>query len=123
MTRLTVFYDPACGLCTASAAWLDRQPQVVPLDLVPGGQNEAISRLATGDLVVVADSGEVWRGTKAWIMTLWALADYRDLAETMAGSVFGPLARQVFENISKNRASLSGLLGLQPEACPLKGTR
>uniref|UniRef100_UPI0038D3E06E thiol-disulfide oxidoreductase DCC family protein n=1 Tax=Streptomyces shenzhenensis TaxID=943815 RepID=UPI0038D3E06E len=77
---LTVLYDAECSLCTFLRDWLGRQPQLVPLDLVPAGSEEARRRFpdldhsATLDEVtVVGDAGQVYRDTAAWIVVLWAL--------------------------------------------------
>jgi predicted DCC family thiol-disulfide oxidoreductase YuxK len=42
--RLTVLYDAGCSLCTFLRDWLLRQPQLVPLELVPAGSDEARRR-------------------------------------------------------------------------------
>ena len=42
--RLTVLYDAECSLCTFLRDWLVRQPQWVPLELVPAGSAEARRR-------------------------------------------------------------------------------
>ena len=46
MTALAVSYDARCGLCCAVAAWLDRQPKLVPLTCRPasGDAEELIRR-------------------------------------------------------------------------------
>ena len=36
------------------------------------------------DLVVIAYTGEMWAGDSAWLMVLWALAEYRGWAHTPA---------------------------------------
>ncbi len=77
MTRLTVRYDPRCGLCCALRDWIGRQPQLVPVDCRPSTEPGA-------DLRVVADTGEVWEGDSAWLMVLWALSNYRHLANGLA---------------------------------------
>ncbi|MEK2479529.1 hypothetical protein [Streptomyces noursei] len=43
--RLTVLYDAHCPLCAFLRDWLARQRQLVPLDLVPAGTQEARQRL------------------------------------------------------------------------------
>ncbi|GLP67920.1 MULTISPECIES: DCC1-like thiol-disulfide oxidoreductase family protein [unclassified Streptomyces] len=85
--RLTVLYDAECSLCAFLRDWLVRQPQLVPLELVPAASEEARRRFpgldhgATLDeITVVGDSGQVYRGTAAWIVTLWALREHRGLA-------------------------------------------
>ncbi|MBL8222205.1 MAG: hypothetical protein JNL62_23415, partial [Bryobacterales bacterium] len=55
MKNLKVYFDGRCGLCVAMVRWLDRQRQLVPLHCLP-------KQAGVDDLVVVADSGEYWRG-------------------------------------------------------------
>ncbi|MEU0743671.1 DUF393 domain-containing protein [Streptomyces sp. NPDC006134] len=89
--RLTVLYDAECPLCTFLRDWLVRQPQLVPLDLVPAGSAGARRRFpgldhrATLDeITVVGDAGQVYRGAAAWVVTLWALRAYRPLAHRLS---------------------------------------
>ena len=97
---LTVLYDAECGLCTFLRDWLGRQPQLVPLDLVPAGSAEARRRFpdldhsATLDEVtVVGDAGQVYRDTAAWIVVLWALREQRPLAHRLSTPAGARLAR------------------------------
>ena len=119
MTRLTVFYDARCGLCCAVRSWLARQPQLMPLDCRPKGargpSKGATPHTDNDDLVVVADSGEVWSGDSAWLMVLWALADYRSWSYRLAGPMLLPTARALFATLSEYRGSLSCRLGLTPD--------
>ncbi|QOV36073.1 DUF393 domain-containing protein [Streptomyces ferrugineus] len=88
---LTVLYDAQCSLCTFVRDWLVRQPQLVPLEMVPAGSDEARRRYpgldhgATLDeITVVGDAGQVYRGGAAWIVTLWALREHRGLAHRLS---------------------------------------
>jgi hypothetical protein len=105
---LVVFYDPRCGLCCAVRSWLAQQPQLVPLECRPKANG-------VDDLMVVADSGEMWSGDTAWLMVLWALADYRDWSYRLASPLLLPTARSLFAKLSKYRGTLSCSLGLTPE--------
>ena len=105
MTRLTLFYDDRCGLCCAMRDWIGRQPQLVPVDCEPKPD-------AQEDLVVVADSGEMWSGDSAWLMVLWALAEYRHWAYRLASPLLLPTARKVFAQISAYRGAISCQFGL-----------
>jgi predicted DCC family thiol-disulfide oxidoreductase YuxK len=116
---LTVIYDPRCGLCTQIKAWLVRQPAYVALRLLAAGSAEARERfpmIPVGDLAVVSDSGQVWRGDNAWIVCLWALCEYREWAARLASPVLRPLARQAFAAVSQHRFALSRFLGLTSES-------
>ena len=60
-----------------------QQDALVPIQFVESRSSEAQRRfpqLPVDELAVVADTGEVWLGTRAWIVCLWALRGYRDLA-------------------------------------------
>ena len=67
-------------------------------------------------MAVLSDTGEVWTGDSAWLIVLWALDDYRDWSYRLARPELLPLARQAFATLSKNRAELSGWLGLTADA-------
>nr|WP_240118686.1 MULTISPECIES: DUF393 domain-containing protein [unclassified Streptomyces] len=97
---LTVLYDAGCALCTFLRDWLARQPQLVPLELVPAGSQEARRRFADLDhratreeVTVVGDAGQVYRGAAAWIVVLWALRRHRPLAHRLAAGPGARLAR------------------------------
>lgn len=98
--RLTVLYDADCPLCVHLRHWLLRQPQLVPLDLVPAGSAEARQRFPDLDhgstlreITVVGDGGQVYRATDAWIVCLWALAEHRPRAHWLATPAGRPFAQ------------------------------
>jgi predicted DCC family thiol-disulfide oxidoreductase YuxK len=100
MNRLTVLTDPNCPLCSRFADWLQRQPLLVPLELVPAGSTAARERFPMLDhgrtlqeVTVVGDDGAVWTNEHAWVMCLWATRHYRGLAERLARPSMLPLAR------------------------------
>ncbi|EGX55146.1 hypothetical protein SZN_34392 [Streptomyces zinciresistens K42] len=97
---LTVLYDAQCALCAFVRDWLARRPQLVPLETVPAGSDEARRRFpgldhaATLDeITVVGDAGQVYRGGAAWIVTLWALREHRGLAHRLSTPAGARLAR------------------------------
>ncbi|GAA0801641.1 thiol-disulfide oxidoreductase DCC family protein [Spirilliplanes yamanashiensis] len=98
----TVLYDAGCPICRAAHHWLAGRPQLVPLTFVPAA-SPAARRLFPGldhartlrDITVVADTGEVYAGDAAWLACLWALADYRALADRLARPDLLPTARRV----------------------------
>ena len=71
--------------------------------------------LQTGELAVVAETGEVWMGDRAWVVCLWALRDYRDLAVRLSSPGLLRLAQEAFHLVSRNRSALSSLLRLKSE--------
>ncbi|CAL9548617.1 hypothetical protein SUDANB108_04416 [Streptomyces sp. enrichment culture] len=98
--RLTVLYDAECSLCAFLRDWLLRQPQLVPLEPVPAGSEEARRRFpdldhgATLDeITVVGDAGQVYRGPAAWVVTLWALRAHRPLAHRLSTPAGARLAK------------------------------
>jgi predicted DCC family thiol-disulfide oxidoreductase YuxK len=120
MRRLTVLYDAGCGFCVRCKDWLERQPQLVPLDLVPARSAEARRRFPAlraeeDELVVVSDDGGVYRDTDAWLMCLYALDDFREWALWLAEPGRRPLARRVFGWLTANRGGIASLAGLRPE--------
>jgi len=46
MSSLTVLYDPHCGLCRRVHAWLEEQPKLVPLVLVPVKSEEGTKSIS-----------------------------------------------------------------------------
>ncbi|AZQ36942.1 DUF393 domain-containing protein [Streptomyces cyaneochromogenes] len=89
--RLTVLYDADCSLCSFVRDWLVKQPQLVPLELVPAGSEEARRRhpgldhgATLDEITVVGDAGQVYQGPAAWIVTLWALREHRPLAHRLS---------------------------------------
>ena len=118
VTSLTITYDARCGLCTSAKDWILRQEPLVGVEFLASGSAEARRRfpqLPPGELAVVGDTGEVWLGNHSWIVCLWALRDYRDLAYRLSSPFLKPMARQAFALVSRNRAALSNLLGLRSE--------
>jgi hypothetical protein len=109
VTRLTVHYDARCGLCCAVRNWIAHQPQLVPVECRP-------APAPAEELVVSADTGEVWRGDSAWLMVLWALSDYRAWSYRLASPALLPAARQTFAALSRYRGVLSCRLHLPTDA-------
>ncbi|WP_328461783.1 DUF393 domain-containing protein [Actinoplanes sp. NBC_00393] len=108
----TVLYDAGCPICRTAHLWLDRRDQLVPLEFVPAASAEARHRFPTldhaatlRDLTVIADTGSVYTGDGAWLACLWALADYRGLADRLAGPSMLPLARSFIAAASAVRRS------------------
>lgn len=108
MTRLLVYYDSGCGMCSRLAQWLREQRQLVPLECAPKPRGAS-------DLTVLSDTGDVWLGDSAWLIVLWALEEYRDWAYRLARPELLPLARHAFAMISKNRTALSNWFGLKSD--------
>ncbi|MCB5169970.1 DUF393 domain-containing protein [Streptomyces bambusae] len=98
--RLTVLYDAHCPLCVHIRQWLLGQRWLVPLALVPAGSFEARRRFPQLDheatlreITVIGDRGQVYTGTDAFIVCLWALAEHRPKANWLATPAGRPFAR------------------------------
>jgi len=120
LARVTVLFDARCNLCRTARSWLERQPQLVPLEFVAAGSEQARRRfpfldpeLTLEDLTVVGDGGEVWVGAKAWVVCLWALEGRRGLAQRLSSPALMPQARAVITFVSRHRRAL----GPYVEAC------
>lgn len=123
MKALYVLYDAECALCRRCRAWLEARPAFVELRFVALQSGEAARRFPgigawdpRGQLLVVSDGGDVYRGPQAWIMCLYALREYREWSQRLAHPALLPLARRFCELVSENRLSISRLLaGGDPE--------
>jgi predicted DCC family thiol-disulfide oxidoreductase YuxK len=118
VSSFTILYDADCGLCTSTKDWIRQQVSLVGLQFVATGSPAARKRfpqLRAGELAVVSNTGQVWLGDHAWIVCLWALRDYRDLAFRLTGPLLSLLAREAFSVVSKNRLALSSMLRLRNE--------
>lgn|SRR5262245_8060472 len=116
MKELTVLFDPNCGLCKRAQAWLITRPKFVELVFVPAGSAEARARYprlnhdpTLTDLTVISDNGAVYRASKAWLMCLWALREYREWALRLSTPELLPTAKRVISMISQNRYQLEGV--------------
>lgn len=95
--HLTVLYDADCPLCVHIRHWLLGQRWLVPLRLIPAGSHEAQRRYPQLDhaatlreITVIGDAGQVWTGTDAFIVCLWALVEHRPKANWLATPAGGP---------------------------------
>jgi predicted DCC family thiol-disulfide oxidoreductase YuxK len=118
MTALTVLYDPNCGLCRRAHEWLEQQRKLIELIFVPCQSEEARIRfphldhnLTANDLTVIGDRGEVFMGPKAWLMVLWALAQYREWSYRLSSPALLPTTRRVVSTISQHRYQIGRAVG------------
>lgn len=122
MTQLTIFYDLRCGLCCRVKAWMQRQRAYVNLRFLPFDSPTAIAVLPElpdldpeGQIVVYADTGEVYQGSEAWITCLWSLRGWRGWARRFSRPEWHPVMNHICHIISSNRLKLSQLFCLTPE--------
>ncbi|MFD6888928.1 thiol-disulfide oxidoreductase DCC family protein [Streptomyces sp. NPDC059957] len=111
--HLTVLYDANCPLCVHIRHWLIGQRRLVPLRLVPAASAEAQRRYPRLDhastlkeITVIGDSGQVWTGTDAFIVCLWALAEHRPKANWLATPAGRPFARAAMYTASTWREAV-----------------
>lgn len=123
-TTLTVLHDPGCPLCSRFRSWLESQPLLVPLRLVPAGSPQARSLFPTLDhertlreITVVGDDGAVWTQEHAWVMCLWATRRFRAMAERLAHPAWLPLARGAAASAAGVRHLLGTGGGGYPDGC------
>lgn len=115
ITKLTLLYDSRCQLCVHCRVWMAAQPSYVEIEYL--STNSTVARERYGDipwlgeeLVIVADTGDIWAGSAAFIVALWALRDWRHWSFRLTGSMLSPLAERFFLQISKKRHWLGTLL-------------
>ena len=68
--------------------------------------------LTAKDLTVIGDQGQVYMGPKAWLMVLWALAQYREWSYRLSSPELLPTTRRVVSLISQNRYQIGRVTGL-----------
>jgi predicted DCC family thiol-disulfide oxidoreductase YuxK len=97
----TVLYDEGCPICRTAHHWLQSRDQLVPLEFVPAGSADARRRFpgldhaaTLRDLTVITDGGLVYVSDGAWLACLWALTDYRGMAERLGSPRLLPAARR-----------------------------
>ncbi|MFE4332994.1 MULTISPECIES: thiol-disulfide oxidoreductase DCC family protein [unclassified Streptomyces] len=127
--RLTVLYDAQCSLCVHLRRWLMKQRQLVPLDLVPAASDEARRRFpgldhagTLDEITVIGDRGQIYRGTDAWIVCLWALAEHRPRSHWLATPAGRPFARATVLAAAKYRSLTATPCGDGDSACTAPGS-
>lgn len=119
LSTLYVLYAARCGLCASIKQRLEWQPKFVGLVFVPAGSAAAAHLLQDlppplpDDLIVVSNTGCVWRGDHAWLMVLWALRDFRGWVRRLSTPALLPFARAAFAALSHGRGTLSACLRLE----------
>ncbi len=130
MKRLYVLYDGACGVCCRAVARLAWEPAYIELRFAPAGSEVARAKFGealrgeTGrQVVVIADSGEVYRGASAWIMVLYALRRWRPLAMRLATPTWRPWVERAIDFIGRHRQGMSRMIGCGADHAVLQGVR
>lgn len=117
MQDLFVLFDEKCELCRRCKDWLQTQKQRLFLTFIPATSAEARSlfpdlnhEMTLNELTVIGDNGAVYHGTKAWLMCLWALEDYRSWSYRLSTPESMPMAKRIITAISENRTAINKLL-------------
>ncbi|MEO7300724.1 MAG: DCC1-like thiol-disulfide oxidoreductase family protein [Verrucomicrobiota bacterium] len=114
MEKLFILYDANCQFCLRCRSWLETQPAYFVFKFIPARSSEAHRPLpgiekyeSANELIVVSEDGAVYQGPAAFIMCLYALADFREWSLRLSSPLLLPFARQMFEFISSNRLAVS----------------
>jgi predicted DCC family thiol-disulfide oxidoreductase YuxK len=117
-----VLYDARCGICSRVRTWMQQQRSFVAVEFIPAGSERARSLFPELDhpdvpreLVVITDQGDVYLDDAAWILCLWALAEYRTWSFRFARGPLRPLARAAWDFLSANRHELARMLSLESD--------
>jgi predicted DCC family thiol-disulfide oxidoreductase YuxK len=117
VNALNVIYDANCPLCRRCREWLLAQQAFITLVFTPlqaldlEDRFPGVGAYEPGkQLVAIADDGGVYVGERAWIMCLYALEDYRELAVRLAQPYAMPFAERICKLISHNRIGISRAL-------------
>lgn len=118
---LTVCYDEQCALCRRCREWLEGQRTNVNVEFVAAGSAEAQERFGDvpwlgADLVVVDECGNLWAGSAAFLMCLWATNEYRGWSYRLSRRGLAPLAERFFHFVSSNRRHIGKVVGSKD--CP-----
>jgi predicted DCC family thiol-disulfide oxidoreductase YuxK len=122
MKKLTIFYDPCCGLCARFRGWLEAQPKRVHVEFLAYDSIEAAERFpgllkigADREVVVLADDGRWWQGTGAWLTCLWTTFEYKDWSFRLAAPILQPFVKKAVHLLSENRLTISRLMRLSTD--------
>ena len=114
MKALYVLFDARCALCRQCRRWLGSQPAFIELRFLALQSPEVSCRFPGIEkfnpfqqLLVVSDAGDVYQGSHAWIMCLYALREYREWSQRLSSPALLPWARRACELVSGNRLALS----------------
>ena len=127
MRRLTLVSGPAWPLGTRVRGWIELQPKHVPIDFLAPGSAALLARFPgiapapEDELVAVSDDGAVWRGDKAWVMTLWAMRRWRPWALKLAAPARLPHARRFVRGVADGRSAPASADSVTPGSEPIAG--
>lgn len=117
-SAMTIVYDGHCPFCVRCAEWLLAQRPALRLTVV--SRTDPTVHATYGhlpgfgaEMMVIADTGQVWTGPDAFIVAMWCLTSYRHLSLGLSGPTAHHMARSFFRAVSANRGKLGGALGLE----------
>ncbi len=115
--QLVVLYDAHCAVCVRCRRFVEARETLVPVRFFDCRSAEARTRYGAipflvHELVVVDERGRFWAGPAAFVMTLWAIAPLRGLAECLASPALSWLTTRAFSFVSANRVLLGWIFGM-----------
>lgn len=117
---MTIVFDADCPFCIRCGDWLVAQRPAIALSVVPSsdpGVIGAYGRLPGfgEELLVIADTGQLWVGPDAFLAAMWCLDRYRHLALGLSGPAAHGMARAFFQKVSAKRGRIGSAMGLECE--------
>ncbi len=116
MKRLTILHDDSCGFCRRCVAWLKEQPKYLELEFLSLDSDLARKRFPElqrpflkGELTVVDDEGGVYYGNDAYVISLYALREYRAMSARLSHPAVRPFVRKALDGVTRHRHKLSEL--------------
>ncbi len=112
--EIEVFYDGRCGMCCTFHEWVQAQERAFVIQMIPYQSEHAkdvfpgLSELDPArEMVVRTWEGDIYRGAEAWVWCLYSCANYRGIAQRLAGPMMLPLAMRACRLLAANRRGLS----------------
>ena len=116
-SRITILYDDRCALCCRFCQWIEKEPALLEIRFLSMHGSETRQRypslaaqIEDDQFLVVDNLGQVYRGTNARIIILYALARYRSLSFKLARPAWFAIADRIFEFVSARRHVISSWL-------------
>lgn len=111
---IEVYYDGRCGMCCLFQEWLSRQNRAFPVRFA-AYQSERAEQMFPGisrfepsrEMIVRADSGELFRGAHGWVLCLFSCVKFQRIARRLASPTLLPFAEKTCLAIAARRRGVS----------------